>query len=195
MLGIYGAYGGAIPPSLSGMGGTGRHRLQGLFDTLTTTSTQQAEVGGTALSISMSDSSLALNELVVTSTTLATTTTTTTITETQVVSQFVEDHRKLLNSLIAQNPNLLYTSLSLIMVKYPRMIDFENKRGWFRAQIRREQERQYGTCRINVRRAHIFQDSFFNLNSRQPEDLKGKVTIVSLGGHTIMNISISLPCI
>jgi|UniRef100_A0A7S4D375 hypothetical protein len=93
--------------------------------------------------------------------------------------QFIEKNRRLLNVLVSSNISLLGTSLALLM-KYPRYVDFENKRLWFREQIRREQESQgYGhSCRIHVRRANVFQDSFFNLNSRQAEELKGRLRVV-----------------
>ena len=54
--------------------------------------------------------------------------------------QFIEKNRRLLNVLVSSNISLLGTSLALLM-KYPRYVDFENKRLWFREQIRREQVR------------------------------------------------------
>ena len=42
-----------------------------------------------------------------------------------------------------------------------------------------QESQGYGhSCRIHVRRANVFQDSFFNLNSRQAEELKGRLRVV-----------------
>jgi hypothetical protein len=48
--------------------------------------------------------------------------------------RFAERHRKLLNALVRQRPALLEGSLALLL-KVPRLIDFDNKRAHFRARI------------------------------------------------------------
>eukprot|EP01012_Entosiphon_sulcatum_P054118 TRINITY_DN7464_c0_g1_i1.p1 TRINITY_DN7464_c0_g1~~TRINITY_DN7464_c0_g1_i1.p1 ORF type:complete len:3554 (-),score=564.91 TRINITY_DN7464_c0_g1_i1:189-10850(-) len=93
------------------------------------------------------------------------------------VHLFIQRNRKLLNAIVASNPQLLSTALSELM-KYPRFVDFENKRLWFREQIRREQDQQsYASCRLAVRRDQIFQDSFFALGHRSPEEMKGRLRV------------------
>ena len=48
--------------------------------------------------------------------------------------RFAERHRKLLNALVRQRPALLEGSLALLL-KVPRLMDFDNKRAHFRARI------------------------------------------------------------
>jgi len=64
-------------------------------------------------------------------------------------------------------------------MRYPRFVDFENKRLWFREQVRRDQAATgYGrTCRIQVRRANVFQESYWTLNPLQPEEMKGRLRV------------------
>lgn len=53
--------------------------------------------------------------------------------------KFAEKHRRLLNAFVRQNPGLLEKSLSM-MLKAPRLIDFDNKRAYFRSRIRQQHE-------------------------------------------------------
>ena len=52
------------------------------------------------------------------------------------------------------------------MMRVPRLIDFDNKRAYFRARIRGERERYSGSLRIHVRREHVFEDSFHQLRAK-----------------------------
>ena len=54
------------------------------------------------------------------------------------------------------------------LLKVPRLIDFDNKRTFFRTRIRSsgDEHRHYGTLRIAVRRDHVFEDSFHQLRMR-----------------------------
>lgn len=80
--------------------------------------------------------------------------------------RFAERHRKLLNALLRQHPSLLEGSLGPLL-RVPRLVDFDNKRAYFRAKIRSQGgERHHGSLRINVRREHVFEDSFHQLRVR-----------------------------
>ena len=80
-------------------------------------------------------------------------------------SRFAERHRRLLNMLLHQNPALLEGPLACLM-RVPRLIDFDNKRAYFRARIRGERERYGASLRIHVRREHVFEDSFHQLRAK-----------------------------
>ena len=68
-------------------------------------------------------------------------------------TRFSEKHRRLLNAFVRQNPGLLEKSLSMLL-KAPRLIDFDNKRAYFRSRIRQQHEQHLsGPLRISVRRA------------------------------------------
>ncbi|KAJ1685644.1 hypothetical protein LUZ63_017034 [Rhynchospora breviuscula] len=91
--------------------------------------------------------------------------------------KFSEKHRKLLNAFIRQNPGLLEKSFSL-MLKIPRLIDFDNKRAYFRSKIKHQHDHHHHSpVRISVRRNYILEDSYNQLRMRSPEDLKGRLTV------------------
>lgn len=92
-------------------------------------------------------------------------------------ARFAEKHRRLLNAFIRQNPSLLEKSLSM-MLKAPRLIDFDNKRANFRSRIRQQHEQHLsGPLRISVRRAYVLEDSYNQLRMRSTQDLKGRLNV------------------
>ncbi|XP_040383322.1 E3 ubiquitin-protein ligase UPL1-like isoform X1 [Oryza brachyantha] len=96
-----------------------------------------------------------------------------------------EKHRRLLNVFIRQNPSLLEKSLSM-MLKVPRLIDFDNKRAYFRACIRQQHDQHLSApLRISVRRAYVLEDSYNQLRLRRSQDLKGRLTVQFQGEEGI----------
>eukprot|EP01018_Ginkgo_biloba_P030617 Gb_17424 [translate_table: standard] len=92
--------------------------------------------------------------------------------------KFSERHKRLLNAFVRQNPGLLEKSLSLLL-KVPRLIEFDNKRAYFRSKIRQQHHnsQNYNSIRISVRRAYILEDSYNQLRMRAARDLKGRLTV------------------
>ncbi|XP_042007781.1 E3 ubiquitin-protein ligase UPL1-like isoform X1 [Salvia splendens] len=91
--------------------------------------------------------------------------------------RFAEKHRRLLNAFVRQNPGLLEKSLSMLL-KAPRLIDFDNKRAYFRSRIRQQHDQHLsGPLRISVRRAYILEDSYNQLRMRPNQDLKGRLNV------------------
>lgn len=100
-------------------------------------------------------------------------------------TKFAEKHRRLLNAFIRQNPGLVEKSLS-IMLKAPRLIDFDNKRAYFRSRIRQQHEQHLsGPLRISVRRAYVLEDSYNQLRMRPNQDLKGRLNVQFQGEEGI----------
>ncbi|KAJ1697814.1 hypothetical protein LUZ63_006326 [Rhynchospora breviuscula] len=100
-------------------------------------------------------------------------------------ARVAEKHRRLLNLFIRQNPSLLETSLSM-MLKVPRLIDFDNKRAYFRSRIRQQHDNLVaGPVRISVRRAYVLEDSYNQLRLRRYQDLKGRLTVQFQGEEGI----------
>jgi E3 ubiquitin-protein ligase HUWE1 len=90
---------------------------------------------------------------------------------------FLENNRKLLNLIISNNPNLLQNELSLL-IKFPKYLDFENKKIWFQQNLELENKNYRNrNLRINVRRNNIFVDSFFTLKKTKPHQLKGQLNV------------------
>ncbi|EFJ46920.1 hypothetical protein VOLCADRAFT_75266 [Volvox carteri f. nagariensis] len=69
----------------------------------------------------------------------------------------------------------------------PRLIDFDNKRAWFRSKVRAtpDNERPYGSLRLAVRREHVFEDSFYQLRGRPAEEMKLKLNVTFQGEEGI----------
>ncbi|XP_061367762.1 E3 ubiquitin-protein ligase UPL1-like [Gastrolobium bilobum] len=100
-------------------------------------------------------------------------------------TRFAEKHRRLSNAFIRQNPALLEKSLSM-MLKAPRLIDFDNKRAYFRSRIRQQHDQHLsGPLRISVRRAYILEDSYNQLRMRPTQDLKGRLNVQFQGEEGI----------
>jgi E3 ubiquitin-protein ligase HUWE1 len=112
------------------------------------------------------------------------TTTTTSTTETTepspVLIKFSEEHRGLLNSLIRTKPSLLTQGSLVTLTRLPRVLDFDNKRIFFRQQLHRRKpdKTPVSTLNITVQRAHVFEDSFRALQGKSGEELKwGRLSI------------------
>ena len=100
-------------------------------------------------------------------------------------TRFAEKHRRLLNAFIRQNPGLLEKSLSMLL-KAPRLIDFDNKKAYFRSRIRQQHEQHLsGPLRISVRRAYVLEDSYNQLRMRPFQDLKGRLNVQFPGEESI----------
>ncbi|KAH9607668.1 hypothetical protein KSS87_011637, partial [Heliosperma pusillum] len=104
---------------------------------------------------------------------------------TVIFSWFADKHRRLLNAFIRQSPGLLEKSLSM-MLKSPRLIDFDNKRSYFRSRIRQQHEQHLaGPLRVSVRRAYVLEDSYNQLRMRSTQDLKGRLNVQFQGEEGI----------
>jgi len=86
---------------------------------------------------------------------------------------FTDEHRKILNLMVRNNPSLMSGSFSLL-VQNPRVLDFDNKRNYFNQQLRRRphSREHHGTLQLNVRRAHVFEDSFQHLQRKTGDQIK-----------------------
>ncbi|KAG6866357.1 hypothetical protein C0991_005278 [Blastosporella zonata] len=92
---------------------------------------------------------------------------------------FTDNHRKVLNLMVRNNPSLMSGSFSLL-VHNPRVLDFDNKRNYFNQQLhRRPHSREHhGTLQLNVRRARVFEDSFQHMQRKTGDQIKhGKLSV------------------
>nr|CAG8455076.1 13988_t:CDS:10 [Entrophospora candida] len=92
---------------------------------------------------------------------------------------FTEEHRKILNTMVRNNPSLMSGSFSLL-VNNPKILEFDNKRNYFNQQLhkRTNGREHYGTLQLNVRRQYVFEDSFQNLQRRTGDEIKyGKLSV------------------
>jgi E3 ubiquitin-protein ligase HUWE1 len=84
---------------------------------------------------------------------------------------FTDEHRKILNQMVRNNPKLMSGSFS-ILVKNPKSLDFDNKRRFFYKKITTSPGRVGGSIPINVRRDQVFLDSYKALYFKSAEEIK-----------------------
>lgn len=91
--------------------------------------------------------------------------------------KFAEKHREVINALIRQNPELLETSLKPLL-KFPRLVDFNNKRRYFKSRIRRLKDAYRGhALRVYVRRSNVLDDSYQQLHRKGSDEMKGRLSV------------------
>jgi E3 ubiquitin-protein ligase HUWE1 len=99
--------------------------------------------------------------------------------------RFARSRRTLVNALLRSSPGLLDAALAPLLARSPGLVDFDNKRGRFRAALRREaapaRAAGAGALRIAVRRDHAFEDSFHQLRMRSPAELRAKLAVTFAG--------------
>ncbi|KAK4152026.1 hypothetical protein C8A00DRAFT_35292 [Chaetomidium leptoderma] len=94
---------------------------------------------------------------------------------------FTEEHRRILNDLVRQNPKLMSGTFSLL-VKNPKVLEFDNKRNYFSRSVHaksgQQQRPQYQPLQLSVRREQVFHDSFKSLYFKSGPEMKfGKLNI------------------
>ena len=95
---------------------------------------------------------------------------------------FTEKNCKTINLLIHQNPNLLKDTFNSLITRFPSLLEFENKRIYFKAEMQLlRPDRGYDSIRLNARRAEVFMDSFHQLKVRSPSEMHGKLRVQFVG--------------
>ena len=94
---------------------------------------------------------------------------------------FTEEHRRILNELVRNNPSLMKGTFSHL-VKNPKVLEFDNKRNWFNRSVhnrhQQDSRRAFPTLQLQVRREHVFHDSFRSLYFKSGDEMKfGKLSI------------------
>ncbi len=94
--------------------------------------------------------------------------------------RFTEDHRKILNNLVRNNPKLMSGTFSLL-VQNPKVLEFDNKRNYFTRRLHSrgsEARHPQPPLQLSVRRDQVFHDSYKNLWFKNPDEVKyGKLSI------------------
>ena len=90
---------------------------------------------------------------------------------------FTEQHRKILNLMVRQNPSLMSGSFALL-VKNSKVLDFDNKRNYFTQQLHKGRREHYTPLSLSVRRKFVFYDSFQYFQRRSGPEIKhGKLNV------------------
>ncbi|TWU74892.1 hypothetical protein ED733_003614 [Metarhizium rileyi] len=94
---------------------------------------------------------------------------------------FTEDHRRILNELVRNNPKLM-SGTFVLLVKNPKVLEFDNKRNYFNRSVHSRSNQNnrpsYPPLQLSVRRDHVFHDSFRSLYFKSGDEMKfGKLNI------------------
>lgn len=94
--------------------------------------------------------------------------------------RFTEEHRKIINDLVRQNPKLMSGTFQLL-VKNPKVLEFDNKRNFFNRRLHQrnpDTRHPQPPLQLNVRRDQVFLDSFRHLSFKSGDEIKyGKLSI------------------
>ncbi|SCU94342.1 LADA_0G07976g1_1 [Lachancea dasiensis] len=94
---------------------------------------------------------------------------------------FTDLHKKLLNQMIRSNPKLMSGPFALL-VKNPKILDFDNKRYYFIAKVRTSAQEK-PKLSISVRRDQVFLDSYRSLFFKSNEDIKNSKLEITFKGE------------
>ncbi|KAM0809593.1 hypothetical protein AB5N19_09937 [Seiridium cardinale] len=94
---------------------------------------------------------------------------------------FTEEHRRILNELVRNNPALMKGTFQNL-VKNPKVLEFDNKRNWFNRSVHNRNQvrdgRTFPSLQLAVRRDQVFHDSFKSLYFKSGDEMKfGKLNI------------------
>ncbi|KAF8252457.1 hypothetical protein K440DRAFT_651549 [Wilcoxina mikolae CBS 423.85] len=91
----------------------------------------------------------------------------------QLFFKFTEDHRKILNQMVRNNPKLMSGSFALL-VKNPKVLDFDNKRNYFNRRLHTRQHIRdpHPTLQLSVRRDQVFLDSYKSMYYKTGDEIK-----------------------
>ena len=103
---------------------------------------------------------------------------------------FCEEHRGFVNAAIKRTPELLlggaYRPTLAYLLMSPSLLDFENKRVYFRAKMKELIEvKHMPSLRLLVRREYVFEDSFQYMRKKSNEEMRGKLNIQFRGEEGI----------
>jgi hypothetical protein len=77
-----------------------------------------------------------------------------------------------------KNMSLYDIPMIKIVLSTHHLLDFENKRTLFRAELKRiKRQKRYNNIYLSFDRKEVFQQSFTEIMNRKPDTLKGKLKI------------------
>lgn len=96
--------------------------------------------------------------------------------------RFAESHRKIVNMIVSYEPSVLEESMNMLL-KHSKLLDFENKRIHFRKRVQTlaRQLGHHSRLPLNVRRAHVFEDSFNQLRVVSKSQLRTPLKVTFSG--------------
>lgn len=96
--------------------------------------------------------------------------------------RFCDKNKKIINLILRRYPKMFPNE---ILIKISRFLDLENKKKYFRYELKKLKAEHSSNIQLNIRRDHIFMDSYHHFRNKKPEDLRGKLTIRFIGEEAI----------
>ncbi|ODQ77494.1 hypothetical protein BABINDRAFT_163505 [Babjeviella inositovora NRRL Y-12698] len=93
---------------------------------------------------------------------------------------FTDEHKKILNLMVRVNPKLMSGPFAML-VKNPRVLEFDNKRNYFDRQLHKDGERP--TLNVSVGRDLVFLDSYRALFFKSKEEMKNAKLDIKFKGE------------
>ena len=84
---------------------------------------------------------------------------------------------KVYNAIIKNNPQLTKDVLKAPITVIPSILDFENKRNYFRAELKKLRQGNHEPINIMVNRQNIFEDSYDQIKDLSKDELKNRFHI------------------
>ncbi len=96
--------------------------------------------------------------------------------------RFCDKNKKIINLILRRYPKMFPNE---ILIKISRFLDLENKKKYFRYELKKLKAEHSSNIQLNIRRDHIFMDSYHHFRNKKPEDLRGKLTLRFIGEEAI----------
>jgi hypothetical protein len=98
------------------------------------------------------------------------------------LSNFCLANKRVINKLIKTKTSYFVGELEGLFKHMPNLLDFDNKRIYFKRELAKLKRNQYyEQIQLFIRRDNIFMDSYAQLGIRQGNEMKGKLHIQFTG--------------
>lgn len=87
----------------------------------------------------------------------------------------IRNSKNIFNYLLNQIPKIGSSPLSVIIRHTPRLVNFETKRKYFNQAV--QSLKTNAPLKLIIRRANLFHDSYTQINTKSPAQLRGKLSI------------------
>lgn len=94
----------------------------------------------------------------------------------QLFNFMCEHNKAFLNFLIEKDIKLLNGVFSCIVKQKASIINFKNKRSYFRRALKKSSTRE-GPLKVEVKRNEVFRDSFLSIITKRPNEMRGNLKI------------------
>lgn len=93
-------------------------------------------------------------------------------------AQFCLSNKKAINKFLQLRAKTQTDRLSEIMIYVPNLLDFENKRAFFKKELTRIKRNQsHRGCHLNLKRSNIFMDTYSQMSFKQPREWMGALRV------------------